>query len=185
MFPFVTSFIYIFFSIYYHSKNERKYRTPYASEYGILAMNLAITEIFLYFLAQTSLVHGSFSVLFFIGFVLVQDVYFYVLHYMMHIFLYHIHKIHHSYYAPFTAWMSHPLEHLFLNLGSLFVALYVFPQPYIICTILSLTQPYTSVNGHTAGDETTPSPVHEIHHTTSMRRFGTGFYLTDRIVGTF
>jgi len=176
--------LYIYFSWLLHDK---QFRSPTRAEKTILGINLALTDLAFAFIVWRGYAQvyayslfSSATLMQFIKFVLVQDFYFYWAHRFMHTYGYSWHHIHHNYYAPFTAWLSHPIEHLLLNIGSLLLASFLFPLPLPIIIPLALLQTYTSPRGH-AGR----GIVHEIHHTHYMRRFGTGLYLTDRVLGTF
>lgn len=167
--------IYLYFSVHLSLKSF------VATNAQILQVskNLFITEL-LYFLGDTYLINynASFSFINFILFILMQDLYFYAVHFIMHNYIYRIHVLHHSLYSPYYAWYGSVYEHIFLNLGSVGIPFMIFPNSSLCFFVIITLQTYTSVNGHTSD-----SP-HSIHHLHPKKRLGS-IYLIDRLLGTY
>lgn len=112
-------------------------------------------------------------------FYITQDIYFYCVHkYVFHKFLTRFHAVHHKFIIAYAAWYGHPLEHILLNLGSIIIPFWIFPNPAWVLFIIIIQHIYTSVNGHT------PNSPHSVHHNYPTKRF-VSIYLVDRLLDTF
>lgn len=90
-----------------------------------------------------------------------------------------VHYIHHSRdVSAILGWCAHPIEHLFLNIGSVAFPFFVFNNTKYILTIIAILEAYWSVSGHV---KHTP---HHIHHIHMNKRFGS-IYIIDRLFGSY
>ena len=145
-----------------------------------VTINVLLTEL-LYFIGwwfdpfDVTPLSAKNLVLFFIT----QDVYFYLVHkFVFHGLLYNLHHQHHNYITSYLAWYCSPIEHLALNVGSVVVAYWLFPNARWVFVVLICLQTYTSVNGHN------PNSPHSVHHRFHNKRFGS-IYLLDRLMDSF
>lgn len=112
-------------------------------------------------------------------FYIAQDAYYYCVHkYIFHKFLHQWHSIHHEYILSFATWYCHPLEHIFLNLGSIIIPFWIFNNPPWILAIIIIQQVYTSIAGYNRKSH------NGIHNEYLTKRFGS-IYLLDYLNDTF
>lgn len=182
--PFLVTLLYAYFAVKKtHTPEET---SPPDDVLNNIIINLGITEL-IYLLgwiydpftctSSTNVCSLSFTrlVLFYIA----QDIYFYIVHkYIFHKFLTRFHAVHHKFIVAYAAWYGHPLEHVLLNLGSIIIPFWMFPNPAWMLFVIIIQQIYTSVNGHT------PNSPHSVHHNYSTKRFGS-IYLVDRLFGSY
>ncbi len=118
------------------------------------------------------------------------DVYFYSLHRLCHSVpaLWEIHKYHHIgvTYAV-KALDAHYIEHLVINLGSVWFGVFLLQQMEIILNIYVLYGwiALTTINScitHTKNVR--PSGKHILHHKFLTCNYGVGFYIMDRLCNT-
>jgi hypothetical protein len=172
--PFLISLTYIYFAAIKTTADQ----IPKRHEFENVLQNLVITEM-IYLLGRFWLLSFyEFSLLNFLAFSLVQDIYFYLVHYILHKYLYFIHKQHHSVYGPMHAWHCYWVEHIILNIGSVGIPFMLFPNPSWFLLLITIAEIYTSVNGHTNG-----SPHHK-HHLDITKRLGS-IYLIDRLMKSY
>lgn len=176
------SFLYLYISIKKSygrdiSKDVADYPIPTWVQIINVLENLIITDA-LFVSSFWLLPFGSLSFTNLLMMFIVQDIYFYTIHKLFHVFAYKLHKLHHSIYGPFYAWHATVIEHITINLMSVGVPWYLFPNPSWLFVIICMMEIYTSVNGHTYG-----SP-HNIHHVYQNKRLGS-IYLVDRVLGTY
>lgn len=177
--PFGLTFWYFYLSV---KKLPNNSRGPNTLEFINVLRNVLITEIL--FLVTDwyifpSIFIESFSLLNIIGFFIIQDIYFYSIHKLLHILLFNsVHSLHHKHYAPYNAWYASLPDHLLLNVGSLGVPFYLFPNTRWLFMIIVFLEIYTSINGHTMN-----SPHHK-HHLDYTKRLGS-LYIIDRLMGSF
>lgn len=177
-FPGLITAIYAYFAV--KKTDLQEYAAPATQVVENIIVNLTITEI-IFMLGWLFEVLGSntFSIMNLALFYIMQDIYFYCVHrFLFHGPLWRLHHIHHLFIDSHAAWYGHFLEHILLNLGSIVVPFYLFPNTSLVMFLVILQQIYTSVNGHTK------SSPHSIHHSNRNRRFGS-IYLLDRLTGTF
>ena len=119
------------------------------------------------------------------------DVYFYSLHRLCHLnpVLWEIHKYHHTgNTSAVKALDAHYIEHLVINLGSVWFGVFLLQQIEIIINIyvlyiwIILTTINTCIN-HTVNLNTTRK--HILHHKFLTCNYGVGFYLMDRLCNTY
>jgi len=117
-----------------------------------------------------------------------QCIWFYFSHRILHqrFFWKHIHYIHHKYKStmPYAAIYCHPLEHLFVNLMSVFIGPILFPSSIIltkmwfhICTVNTVIQHFSHLRGNNRS-------THDLHHLLYRYNYGTGTTM-DIIFGTY
>ena len=111
-----------------------------------------------------------------------QDIYFYCSHKIAHLYFFKsIHYIHHSKFDSFYAFYCHPLEQIFINIGSFVAPLlllnYIWPVSTIMLNIMVLAEIYGAVSSHSFN---TNHP-HREHHNNYSKNLGT-IYLIDNIV---
>ena len=117
-----------------------------------------------------------------------QCIWFYFSHRILHqrFFWKHIHYIHHKYKStmPYAAIYCHPLEHLFVNLMSVFIGPILFPSSIIltkmwlhICTVNTVIQHFSHLRGNNCS-------THDLHHLLYRYNYGTGTTM-DIIFGTY
>jgi len=119
-------------------------------------------------------------------YLIINDIYFYFFHYLMHSkLLYHFHKQHHKVAMSVSpsALDSGMLEHIFVNIGSII-------SPYLILggskvlfllVIISFTLNTCIIHsGYKRKDIT-----HDIHHQLLKYNYGTKLGLMDRFFGTY
>jgi sterol desaturase/sphingolipid hydroxylase (fatty acid hydroxylase superfamily) len=121
--------------------------------------------------------------------VIVADFYFYITHRLAHKYLWFIHKYHHKgkNYAV-KSLDAHMTEHLICNLGSIVFGLYCFKYYNIIINIyiLYLWIAFTTINTcltHT--EDYDKKGDHLIHHKYLHYNYGVGFYIMDKVIGTY
>jgi sterol desaturase/sphingolipid hydroxylase (fatty acid hydroxylase superfamily) len=133
------------------------------------------------------------SSIFLIPFIIVvSDVYFFLSHYPLHkTFLWKYHKTHHHGTVHVAKSLDADLlEHLFGNLGS-------FIAPFIVLNIMNISfnviiyniwvaiatinTCISHIGYKTLGDK----GIHNLHHKYLKYNYGTGFYILDRLVGTY
>ena len=111
---------------------------------------------------------------------------FYFFHRLFHKkYLYFLHKKHHETHITIAASANNAsvLEHVLVNVGELFVANYLF-QGSILLTLIAIlfgtVNPILSHCGYLYfGSD------HEIHHMKLNKNFGFGFYIWDKLLGTY
>ena len=86
----------------------------------------------------------------FIGFLLILDVYYYIIHYLLHYYAFErIHKQHHRVFKPLYTWHSHYFEHWILNIGCFAVAQAIIKLDYIQFHIMLILYLLHSIISHT------------------------------------
>lgn len=117
------------------------------------------------------------------------DFWFYITHKFAHIFLWNIHKEHHTgKNFAVKSLDAHPIEHLICNLGSILFSIYLFKFFNIIINIYVI---YLSIISITINTCVTHSEKyykhgdHIVHHKKINYNFGTGFYFMDKIFKTY
>lgn len=178
--PFFITALYVYLSVK-KSKLQTQDSPPSDVVLTNIMVNLAITEVISMFGWMYDLItcDCNFSFTHLVLFYVVQDIYFYCVHrYVFHLWMYKFHALHHKFIVAYAAWYGHPLEHIFLNIGSVIVPFWIFPNPPWVLFMIMIQQIYTSVSGHT------PNSPHSVHHKYPTKRFGSA-YLIDRLTDTF
>jgi sterol desaturase/sphingolipid hydroxylase (fatty acid hydroxylase superfamily) len=124
--------------------------------------------------------------------VITGDIYFYTLHRLMHTrYLWPYHKLHHSDSVSVSKSLDGSvLEHLLCNLGSFIIGFYILLQlnviinMYVVCIWISFAT-INTCGSHSSGCAPYDSGVHRLHHLKLTRNYGTGFYIMDRLVGSY
>jgi sterol desaturase/sphingolipid hydroxylase (fatty acid hydroxylase superfamily) len=181
--PFLVTLLYTYFAVK-KTQLAVEESSPPSNVLNSVVVNLAITEViylFGWFYDPLTCDSPSCSLSFsrIILFYVMQDIYFYFIHrYIFHKWLTDFHAVHHQFIIAYAAWYGHPLEHILLNIGSIIIPFWIFPNPAWVLFIIIIQQIYTSVNGHT------PNSPHSVHHNCPTKRFGS-IYLVDRLLDTF
>lgn len=138
--------------------------------------------------------------------VVITDALFYYSHRIFHSnsWLYeNIHKLHHEYVytTPVAALYTHPIEHIFVNLMPVALAILITRLNYSGCILYTLLATTNAVRSHSSSsyvmnkqwiclfgrycsDMTRALAGHDLHHIYRNVNFGTGFYMFDRIHNT-
>ena len=175
-YPIVTA-LYLLIASYKSHVHKKPH--PTKEDFENVMDNLITTEVLYvaYSLFRPYVDYNNYSIVPFLGFYLVQDLYFYLVHkFLFHRMLYNLHKIHHSKFSPFHTWYCHILEHVVLNIGSFLIADLTIPLPDLLFPVIVAQQVYTSVNGHT------PASPHSIHHEKYNVSFG-NIWIFDLLFG--
>lgn len=115
---------------------------------------------------------------------LIHETTLYIVHRLAHeTSLYRWHRLHHSKFGPLYAWYCSPVEHCFINMGTIvagiatcwLLGIWIGAVQIQLFAIYGV---YSSVNGHKPGSK------HEAHHLNCKVRFSDGTGLIDRIFGT-
>jgi len=141
--------------------------------------NLIITDN-IYLFVSCYYEFSEFSLLNIILMLIAQDIYFYTMHKVFHNkYMYNsFHHIHHQSLQPFYAWRAHIVEHIVVNIGSIAIPFFLFPNNSYVLTLIVLVQVYTSVNGHTGLTD------HAKHHIDHNKCLGS-IYIMDRLLFTY
>jgi len=177
--PFIITIIYFYYAV---KLSDLPDDSPVLTDDLInkVMVNLLITEL-LYFIGwmYDPFTYTQLNIVYLVLFFVAQDIYFYSVHrFLFHGALYNLHSIHHNYINSYLAWYCSTLEHILLNVGSVVVAFWLFPNAEWLFTLLICLQTYTAVNGHT------PNSPHSVHHRFSNKRYGS-IYLVDRLMKSF
>jgi len=124
--------------------------------------------------------------------IIISDVYFFLTHYPLHkTFLWKYHKTHHRGKVHVAKSLDADLvEHFIGNLGS-------FISPFIIfnwleipfnLTIFNIWVAISTLNtcvSHMGYEAFGDKSIHHLHHKYLKYNYGTGFYILDRLLGTY
>ena len=124
--------------------------------YPVILFNLGISQYIMTYLIWTTI---QWTPLIFVDYfyelfllTLGYEIGFYLLHRLFHTpFLYKwIHKFHHRYKAPIaiSAVDTHPLEHMIVNLGPVYLTSLLIHPHLVTVLVLSLIGHITTMNGH-------------------------------------
>lgn len=158
--------------------NNIIYEEPSLDQLIRILINILITEILAIYAFWYSNLFSEFSSINLTMFFLTQDIYFYSIHRLLHAYAYRVHAVHHEIFGPLFAWNTTLLDHILLNVMSVAVPFYFFPNTKMVLLLIITLEIYTSVNGHTYN-----SP-HHTHHKNLRKRFGS-IYLVDRLLGSY
>ncbi len=118
--------------------------------------------------------------------VVLTDVFFYVMHRVVHIKpLYkHIHAMHHDFKIPIAvaALYAHPLEHIFVNILIAVAPLFVVRANFIVAVLWTAIASVNTVVAHSATKKDQP---HGLHHRYYNCNYGVGLFLMDHVFGTW
>ena len=111
---------------------------------------------------------------------IIHCIWFYFIHRLMHTRLLWntVHKIHHQIIDtnPYTALYCHFIEHLVLNLMSVFIGPIIFPSTQIALKIWFHMTTLSTINAHNSISRI-KKQTHDIHHMFYKYNFGTGVVL--------
>ena len=147
--------------------------------------NIMVSSIFILFLPSHQVSYIK-SILNIPLYIVLVDCLFYFIHKILHKVpcLYKYHKQHHStklVVAP-NGLDADIYEHIFLNIGSIFI-------PYIILgfsnSFMVIYVCYASFSAASSHSGYKHSIRHNLHHQYTNVNYGTGFYIMDRLFGTF
>lgn len=115
------------------------------------------------------------------------DLYFYILHRYMHFnkYLYkHVHKHHHETNITVAAsgFNSSILEHIILNIGSLYIPHMFIQGSYFLISLLVIIGGYSSASSHSGYINCIQ---HNKHHQLLSVNYGNGLYIWDTVFSTF
>lgn len=118
--------------------------------------------------------------------ILLTDVIFYIMHRIFHwqkILYTRIHERHHKYDPPVAsaALYAHPVEHLFINLGSTVLPMFLVRCSFEVAIVWTLIASINVVVAHT----TLHGGQHALHHKYKTCNFGVGPMLMDKIFKTY
>lgn len=124
--------------------------------------------------------------------VITGDIYFYTLHRLMHTrYLWPYHKFHHSDIVSVAKSLdADALEHLVCNLGSFVIGFYILSRldiilnMYVIC-FWTMVASINTCGSHSSGGAPYDSGIHRLHHMKLTNNYGTGFYIMDRLFGSY
>lgn len=126
--------------------------------------------------------------------VITGDIYFYTSHRIMHTkYMWKYHKSHHADEVCIAkALDADRLEHLICNIGSFVIGFYILLyfgisiNIYVIYLWIALSTISTCIS-HSSSMSKTPYDTgnHRIHHELLKYNFGTGFYIMDRLFGSY
>ena len=123
-----------------------------------------------------------------IPFILIVDVVFYVTHRLLHTRMLYalVHKVHHSFSAPFAlaAVYAHPLEHLMSNVLSISAGPLVLGSHPITCGLWACVAIFSTTGAHSGFSFSHIKPAHDWHHESFTGNFGAGFGVLDALLGT-
>ena len=122
-------------------------------------------------------------------YIICADFWFYTLHYLYHTnpYLYRIHKFHHRLRSTSAASAldAHPIEHLLINLGSVSIGPLLWNCYIPTLQVWVFITTATSCLSHSGFKYNLVGSAHNLHHKLCKYNYGQGFYLMDRIFGTF
>ena len=117
-----------------------------------------------------------------ISWILLSEILFTISHRLLHIqYVYSFHKQHHKNNPSYTtsSFDAHLIEFLLGNIGTAIVPMYLIPGSKIVQVSYVIFAIYNVVLSHCQ------EGPHIIHHKTLNYNYGQGFYLLDRIFGTY
>lgn len=132
------------------------------------------------------------SLIYFPILIVSSDCYFYISHRPLHTnWFYHLHKHHHTGSVHVAKSLdADGLEHIFGNLGSFVIGILllwyygIIINFYTICGWVGLATINTCIS-HSNGNCYLDTRKHLLHHKYRKCNYGFGFYLLDRITGTY
>lgn len=190
---FIHIFCYWFTSMYYDNY-KRNYKLLKDSIRGSIYNQIFITFPFIYFNFKgykfRSGRENIISSICLIPFLVVMaDIYFYITHIFCHKYLWFIHKYHHKgKNFAVKSLDAHMIEHILCNLVSIIIGLKIlqlynfYMNIYILCLWTAMTTINTCLT-HT--EEYDKEGIHLVHHKYHNYNYGVGFYIMDRIFGTY
>jgi sterol desaturase/sphingolipid hydroxylase (fatty acid hydroxylase superfamily) len=124
--------------------------------------------------------------------VITGDIYFYTLHRLMHTrYLWPYHKLHHSDLVSVSKSLDGGvLEHLLCNLGSFIIGFYILLQLNVIINMYvacawTMVATINTCGSHSSDIGPYDLGVHKKHHELLKYNYGTGFYIMDRLFGSY
>ena len=136
--------------------------------------------------------HLMLSFLAILPLILLSDVYFFLTHRMLHTrLLWKYHKAHHTNQVHVAKALDANLaEHVIGNLGSFAVPFFILRHfgvtvhIYVLYLWVAISTINTCIS-HSSKRILGDKGVHEMHHRSLKYNFGTGFYILDRLFGTY
>lgn len=120
----------------------------------------------------------------FIAAITLYDIFFWCMHYGAHRWAWSIHKVHHSLVMPKSgeAFYCHPLEQALVNVLPFCLVLSAVALDFWDVVLLTVAFVASTTVAHTYD----PLGNHSLHHLGKKAgNFGVGFYLMDRLAGTY
>lgn len=115
------------------------------------------------------------------------DFTFYGFHYLFHSkYLYRFHKVHHRIKNPIgmSSIYLHPIDLLFGNILPLFMPVFLMRSSFEILYIWTIFTVFnTTYYGHSGVEGRAEG--HDMHHKEFRYNYGSGMYLSDKILGTY
>ena len=122
----------------------------------------------------------------------VSDIYFYSIHRLLHTpLLWKYHRTHHHNTSQVSKSLDADIiEHIIANLGSFIVGFLVLQYYSIIINIYIyyiwiVVSTVSTCSSHSVKRIFGDRGVHQIHHKSLKYNYGTGFYIMDRLTGTY
>lgn len=115
----------------------------------LVLLNIMLSELTVLIGWATFLTSEKFSMFNLIMWYITQDFYFYIVHrWVFHKYLSVFHNTVSIPLSYYSAWRKHPVEHVVLNLGSIMVSFWLFPNSTLVMYLVMLQQIFTSVSNH-------------------------------------
>lgn len=120
----------------------------------------------------------------------VQDLFFYMFHKIAHVIPLLYKKIHNTHHLfknvhAITAFACHPLEHVFINLLTVFLPLFIFNLQIELCYIFVIHALINTIVSHSGYhfNYCCTSKIHSMHHTNQNVNYGALF--TDKLFNSY
>jgi len=175
----------------YYDDMRKNYMELKESIKGSIINQIFVTYPFIYlYFKDYPLEYNNLELsILFLPFLLISaDFYFYIIHRFCHEYLWFIHRYHHrGKNFAVKSLDAHVLEHLFCNLGSIICGVQLLKHYFIFNVyILYLWTIMITINTCLTHSEIYDKKgEHLVHHKYLNYNYGVGFYLMDRIVGTY
>jgi len=118
--------------------------------------------------------------------IVLSDVYFFCSHILLHKFMWNHHKTHHSGKVHVAKSLDADLlEHLICNLGSFVFPFLFFTPGDAFVNFWSVASTINTCISHVGHPILGDCGIHLLHHKHLKWNYGTGFYMMDRLFGTY
>jgi hypothetical protein len=170
--------MFIFLAYWYNALRYTPTK-PEEKTLPIVLVNTLVAELFFWLTYSNTTFAETFGFWRLLGFLCTLELAYYVIHAAFHTFppLHRLHEHNHAYYGAVYAWYSHPVGHVLLNLIPMYVALYLFPEPFWCTVLLWITYCWYVVYNNCSGSGAA------LHHVNSSKNFGL-IGLPDWLFGT-